>query len=45
MFISQTAHMITWCRGLKKKKVDALVIKKIIQAAAPSAIVHDQSNE
>lgn len=45
MFSSQTDHMMPWCRGLKKKKADALVIKKIIQAAAPSAIVHDPRNE
>lgn len=33
------------CSGLKKQKADASVIKTIKQAAAPSAIVRDQSNE
>lgn len=45
MFISQPAHMMPWCSGLKKQKADALVIKTIKAAAAPSAVVRDRSNE
>lgn len=42
---SQTAHMMSWCAGFKKEKADALVIKAIKPAAAPSAIVRDRRNK
>lgn len=44
-FIPQTACMMPRCSGLKKQKADASLIKTIIPAAAPSAIVRDRSNE
>lgn len=40
-----TATITPRCSGLKKQKADALIIKTIKPAAAPSAIVRDQSNE
>lgn len=45
MFISQPAHMMPRCSGLKKQKTDASVIKTIKAAAAPSAVVRDCSDE
>lgn len=45
VFISQPAHMMPRCSGLKKQKTDACVIKTIKAAAVPSAVVRDCSNE